>query len=368
MREVPGARDPRVSVPTKRPERSVDLMELSGLGQIPATLEQALEYRDRAHYVHVAKASKQLTKLRVRKLELGNGIPPWIGELHHLRTLQVYSGVRTLPASLFTLPHLTGLHLDHTQLESVDGIEQMSALDALTCGDTPLVKPEGALEALAKKLGAQTMFGMGLEWERKPPPPPKTKAKIIAAINADTLADRSNLRKLDLSGATLEHAYITHDLRGANLAGTTWLHCDFEGARLAGADLTGATFYDCYFDSDDDGNLDRVKASGATFVGCGGQLELKGAQLRDAKLLDLDPDIGLDLTGAKAPGVVLEASFISEREHMFYAKGANLRGARVRFDVCRDRRKELGKRSPRWKKTHLAGAKTDKTTVVEYVA
>ncbi|MBX3248097.1 MAG: hypothetical protein KF901_13040 [Myxococcales bacterium] len=39
---------------------------------------------------------------------------------------------------------------------------------------------------------------------------------------ADTLPDGTDLREVDLSGATFEHVYVSHDLRGANLAKTVW--------------------------------------------------------------------------------------------------------------------------------------------------
>lgn len=345
-------------------------MELSGLGQIGPELDVALKYPERTHFVQYAEATKKLLKIpRIRKLELSDEVPPWIGELGSLRTL-ICTTAAKLPASLLTLPHLRFLHVDGSdELASLDGLEKLPSLEALTCGNTAL--SDADLAAAAKKLGATVArFIPGLDFKRTAPKPPRAPKAIVAAMNADTLPDESDLRGVDLSGATFEHVYVTHDLRGANLANTVWISCDFEWGNAAGADLTGATFYDCYFSSGMSQPLfGQVKARGATFVGCGGDLPLPGADLRDARFLDLESDVHLDVTGADARGVEMAVSFVSEKEHQFAAKKADLRGAKIFIDVSPGRRAELAKKKTArlaWKTDHFAGAKTDQTTRIEY--
>jgi len=350
-------------------------MMLSGLGQIATDVAQALKYADRARYVQCDELPRQLRKLRIRKLELSYPPPPWIGELKELRTLQCGAGAK-LPTSLFSLPKLRYLHVDNTELANLDGIDKLPSLETVTFSSTPLGDDDDAVAALIKKLkGAKrTQFITGIDFDRKPAPAPKNKKKLIDALRRGTLDDTADLRKADLSGETFEDLLITYDLRGAKLANTTWLRCDFDNpATLSGADLSAATFYDCYFSSryDSVGNLRGVKAPGATWVGCGGSLQLDRSDLRGASFLDMDPDVALDLIKAKGAGLMLEVSFCSEKEHMIDAAGADLRGARVHFDITPDRRAELKKKKTArlaWKQTHLKGAKTDKTTVIEYAA
>ena len=361
---------PPVPAPARlRPRRKASLMELSGIGQMGTELADALPYAERAHFVQYADASKKLLKIpRIRKLELSDDIPPWIGELKSLRTL--IGTAAKLPASLFTLPHLRFLHLDGSdELADLGSLDKLPALETLTCGDTALSDDD--LAAAARRLGAKvTEYMPGLDFKRVAPKPPRDRKAIVAAMNADRLPDGSDLRGVDLSGATFEHVYVAHDLRGARLAGTTWRGCDFEWCQAAGADLTGATFEDCYFSSEmEKGLFAKVKARGATFIGCGGDLAFEGADLRDAKLLDLDPDARLELTKADARGLELSCSFASEKEHSFEAKGADLRGARVYLDVSDHRRAELAKKKTArlaWATDHFAGARTDATTTITY--
>lgn len=361
---------PSAEPPRLRPRRTVSLMELSGLGQMGPELDDALKYPERVHFVQYADADKKLRKFpRLRKLELSEEVPAWIGDLKSLRTLIGTVG-KKLPASLLTLPHLRFLHIDGSdELADLRGLDKLPALETVTCGDTALSDED--LAVAAKQLGATvTSFMPGLDFKRVPPKPPRDRKAIVAAMNADTLADRSDLRGVDLSGATFEHVYVTHDLRGANLANTVWRSCDFEWCQASGADLTGATFEDCYFDSAmTEGLFEKAKARGVTFVGCGGDLYLQRADVRDAKLLDLESDVHLDLTRADARGLTLWCSFASEKEHQFSAKGADLRGAALHLDVSEGRRAELKKKKTArlaWATDHLKGAKTDKTTRIEY--
>ncbi len=361
---------PSAEPPRLRPRRTVSLMELSGLGQMGPELDEALKYPERAHFVQYADADKKLRKFpRLRKLELSDPVPSWVGDLTSLRTLIGTVG-KKLPASLFTLPHLRFLHLDGSdELADLRGLDKLRALETVTCGDSALSDEE--LAAAAKQLGATvTSFMPGLDFKRVPPKPPRDRKAIVAAMNADTLADGSDLRGVDLSGATFEHVYVTHDLRGANLANTVWRSCDFEWCQASGADLSGATFEDCYFQSSmTEGLFEKAKAQGVTFIGCGGDLYLQRADLRDAKLLDLESDVHLDLTRADARGLTLWCSFASEKEHQFSAKGADLRGAQLHLDVSEGRRAELKKKKTArlaWATDHFKGAKTDKTTRIEY--
>lgn len=361
---------PSAEPPRLRPRRTVSLMELSGLGQMGPELDEALKYPERAHFVQYADADKKLRKFpRLRKLELSDPVPSWVGDLTSLRTLIGTVG-KKLPASLFTLPHLRFLHLDGSdELADLRGLDKLRALETVTCGESALSDEE--LAAAAKQLGATvTSFMPGLDFKRVPPKPPRDRKAIVAAMNADTLADGSDLRGVDLSGATFEHVYVTHDLRGANLANTVWRSCDFEWCQASGADLSGATFEDCYFQSSmTEGLFEKAKAQGVTFIGCGGDLYLQRADLRDAKLLDLESDVHLDLTRADARGLTLWCSFASEKEHQFSAKGADLRGAQLHLDVSEGRRAELKKKKTArlaWATDHFKGAKTDKTTRIEY--
>lgn len=366
---TPTSKPTAVAAPTRAP-RTVSLMELSGLGQMGPELPAALAYPERTHFVQYADATKKLLKIpRIRKLQLSDEMPAWIGELKSLRTL-ICTAPAKLPASLLTLPHLRFLHLDGSdELASLDGLGKLRALETVTCGNTALSEED--LAAAAKKLGAtKTSFLMGLDFKPVPPKPPRAKKAIVAAMNADTLPDESDLRGVDLSGATFEHVYVTHDLRGANLANTVWRSCDFEWCKAAGADLTGATFDDCYFSSGMSEPLfEKAKARGVTFIACGGDLALARADVRDARLVELESDVRLDLTRADARGIEMAVSFVSEKEHAFEAKGADLRGARIHLDVSAGRRAELAKKKTArlaWKTDHFAGSKTDKTTRIEY--
>jgi hypothetical protein len=350
--------------------RTPDLSDLSALGLNPITLEAALEHPERARKVRLDSADKSLLKLRrVIKLDLG-GVepPPWLGELRHLRMIKGVRLTGAFPSALLALPRLAFVHFDNSKLESLDGVEKMPALCALTIVRTPVLDNAAALQAVVAKIPGAKVSGMGISVERKPGKAPGALAK---AIQSDDVADWSDLQGSDLAGATFEDGYFTHDLTGANLANTTWKRCDFEYAKLTGADLTGATFEDCYFGSiyDGKGMLGGVKAAGVTFRRCGGTLQLEGANIENARFVALASDTSLKLDKVKGKGLELEASFCSEKEHRLSAKGADLRGARVRFDVTPDRREEIARKPTSrfaWKTTHLADAKTDKTTQIEY--
>ena len=202
-----------MSVPTKRPERDVELLFLCGLASMGTSLEQALGCTDRVRHVVAEKPAKSMLKMRLTKLEIEDGIPAWIGELRHLRTLQCGGSFKKLPESLFTLPHLRNLSLDGTQLVSLDGIERLPALEWLTVGDTPIAEKEGALEALAEKLGAEAHESLRLELKRARPAAPK--AKSAPRIHLDVTPDRRkelkkspNWKKTHLKGAKIDKTTV----------------------------------------------------------------------------------------------------------------------------------------------------------------
>ena len=345
--------------------REVSLLDLSPVGLNELDLEDALKYPERARMISIDEPTKKVLKLkRVYKIDLGIVAPPsWIGELKHLRSIKCMANMKKLPAALATLPRLKYLFLDDSKLESLDGIEKLPAIDTITLGRTPA---QALLPAMKIRDARATSWS--IEFDRKTEKPPRDKKKLLKLLADDAIDDGADLKGVDLSGATFEDLYVTYDFSKAKLAGTTWRRCDFENAKLTGADLTGATFEDCYFSSFDD-SFAKVKASGATFQGCGGTLELAGADLRGAKFVDMDSDVHYELDGAKCSGMELHATFCSEREHAVSAKGADLKGAKIYFDVTPDRRATItSKKTSKfaWKMDHLKGAKTDKTTQIEY--
>ncbi len=350
------------------PRRPPHLLDLSPNGLNPLPLAEALTRPERARYVALSAPSKDVLRLaRVYKLDLQNVTPPpWLPELRHLRVVQCRAKMKTLPPALLALPRLEYLHLEDTGLESLDGLEKLKALRTITFGRTPVQDKKEHLEEIAERVGGKAS-SWTIKIEREGAKPKGDIAKLLAA---GELEAQTNLQKVNLKGKTFEDLYVTHDLRGANLANTTWRRCDFQYARFAGANLSGALFEDCYFSAlfGDGGTMGKAKAPGIRFVRCGGTLELSGADITGAKLL-LESDTHLDLEKTKAPQIELSVAFCSEREHRIKAKGADLRGANVTFDITEDRRAEIlakPKSKFAWKTDHLKGAKTDKTTSVTY--
>lgn len=347
----------------------MSLLDFANVGVSRPPLATALQRPERARKVSLYQPSKDVLELaRVYTLELGRAeVPPWLDKLVHLRTLIWAAPVKTLPAVLAKLPRLRYLHLEDSQLESLEGLERLPALETITVGRTPVQDKDGALAAAAKRVNGEA-GSWSIDVPRKRAKP---AAKNLAkALQADDVPDDSDLRAVDLAGKTFEDLYVTHDLRKAKLARTTWRRCDFERAKLAGADLTGATFEDCYFSSAyDEGMFEKAKLAGAKFVRCGGTFEFAKADLRDATFTEMESDAWLALDGAKAKGLVLHATFCSEKEHHITAKGADLRGATITFDITADRRSAIGKKKTgrlAWRTDHLTGAKTDASTKVTY--
>lgn len=340
-------------------------MSLSPCGQLGPDEATALTYRDRARSVYGGASQDLATIPRLVHLELVGPTPSWIGALTHLRTLVCRAGTETLPAELADLPHLRALHLDGCALRSLAGLERLPALETLTFSGTPIARDAAALAAALEKLANATAldFLPGIEIARTTAPPPSDRALLLAALRHDTLPDRSRLRGVDLGGEAFDDLWVTHDFANARLANTVWRRCDFAGS-FAGADLTGAVFEDCYFASNQRGNLANVRAPGARWIWCGGELQLRGADLRGAQLY-LERDAGLELVDAIAENAVIVSTFCSEREHRWDARGAQLRGAAIDLDVAPRRRAEIRDARARvaWKQDHLEGAALDAAAV-----
>lgn len=348
----------------------IPLGELSALGTDTIRLADALRYSERARAVAISGAvPESLRKLRrVFRLDLGGALPPWLSKLRHLRALKLDSRkLKQLPPALFALPRLSALFLDGSGLVGLDGIERAPALRTVTFVRTPLAENTAARKALLARAGVEDLRYMtGLELAPKRTPVPRRKAALVKAIQDDLLDDNLDLRRVDLSGATFEDCYIEQDLRRANLAGTVWRRCDFT-ANFIGADLGGATFEDCCFD--DTTHMKRVNARGVTFRRCQLDLELMGADLRDARFVDLEPDPRIDFSHARAAGMELTAQFSDESDTNISGERANLRGARIVFDLVPERRAELTKkRNPRlrWATDQFAGARRDTRTQIIY--
>ncbi len=360
-----------------KPARALPLLDLTHFTLNALDLKKALEERDRARNVSVGgTVPKTVLELRrVTSLDLGNNMPPpWLSRLPHLRVLKIRAkALKTLPPVLFELPKLKELYLDDSGIQSLEGLDRAPALETVSLGRTALSKKADAIATIAKSIpGAKPSILLpGIDIGRKPSKAPKRKAELVRTLKADALHDETDLRGTDLSGAELEDLVIGQDLRKAKLANTVWRRCDFaSSAQFAGADLTGAVFEDCYFDTGfASKNMEGVKAPGVTFLRCGGELVLKGADLRGARFIDLDPDPRLDLTKAKAEKLELRMTFSGEDDIEVKGAGADLRGARIGFDVTAERRRELARdKNPRikWTTGQFRGAKTDKETRIVY--
>lgn len=348
----------------------MSLLDFANIGVSRPPLATALQRPERARKVSLYQPSNDVLELaRVYTLELGRiEEPPWLGKLVHLRTLIWAAPVKTLPPVLAKLPRLRYLHLEDSQLESLEGLERLAAIETITVGRTPVQDQDGALANAAKRVKGEA-GSWSIDIARKCGKP--AIKNLAKALQTDDVPDESDLRGVELAGKTFEDLYVTHDLRKSKLARTTWRRCDFERAKLAGADLTGATFEDCYFSSAyDEGMFERAKLAGATFVRCGGDFELKRADLTNAKLVELESGPRLALDGAKCKGLTLHATFVSEKQHNIRAQDADLRGATITFDITPNRRAEIEKKKAGklvWATDHLKGAKTDATTTITYV-
>lgn len=349
---------------------AIRLSELTANQTEYLDLKKALAHAGRARCVETRKPDRALEKIaRIYKLSLGGNPPPWIGELRHLRVLKLFGRVTEIPTSVFELPNLEELYLEEANVSAgvIAGIARSSSLRTVCFGELGDERPE-EVEALIEKIPGAKLDFIGLAIPRKPRPVPKGKAALVKAIAADTLDPAGvDLRKTDLRGVVIEDAFASSwDLRGADLSGSVWRRCDLWLVKLDGANLEGATFEDC---TTDDVTMTKAKARGLTFRRCELGVDLKNADVHQASFTELEPSPRIELEGAKAQGLVLEAKFHHESEINISAKKADLRGARVTFDVVDQRRKELSKeKNPRvrWAKGHFDGVKQDGATSLVY--
>ena len=331
-------------------------------------LQEALLFPERARGVAVrGPIPKTLTRFRrVMHLDLegASTLPAWLGTLRHLRALTIHGkGFKQIPAFIFALPKLKYLFLDDTGLTTLAGIERSRTLTDVTFSRTPLAKQDN--EELAASLpGAEAMnFLTGLQFERKPAKP---KGKLAALLADDRIDDDADLSRADLHGAVFEDGLIAQKLVRSNLAGTVWRRCDIS-SDLSSANLTGARFIDCVFDNC---VMENAKLAGAVFEHCAMlDLDLTGADLTNAKLTGLDHCPHIDLTRAKARGMLLAIEVLDQSEIDVLGPKADLRGATIVFDLTAEQRKAKARKTSsklRWKTGQFKGAKLDDATQLVY--
>lgn len=331
-------------------------------------LQEALLFPERARGVAVrGPIPKTLTRFRrVMHLDLegASTLPAWLGTLRHLRALTIHGkGFKQIPAFIFALPKLKYLFLDDTGLTTLAGIERSRTLTDVTFSRTPLAKQDN--EELAASLpGAEAMnFLTGLQFERKPAKP---KGKLAALLADDRIDDDADLSRADLHGAVFEDGLIAQKLVRSNLAGTVWRRCDIS-SDLSSANLTGARFIDCVFDNC---VMENAKLAGAVFEHCAMlDLDLTGADLTNAKLTGLDHCPHIDLTRAKARGMLLAIEVLDQSEIDVLGPKADLRGATIVFDLTAEQRKAKARKTSsklRWKTGQFKGAKLDDATQLIY--
>jgi uncharacterized protein YjbI with pentapeptide repeats len=320
--------------------RRPTLSDLSANDNDFVDLDVALEFADRVRNVSVEgpipAAFKKLR--RVIRLRLDGPLPKDLKLLRHVRELTLDGDdVKKLPPGLFELPHLENIY-----------------------GGDGLADQDGDFERLAAAHAKHKKRAI-----------PKGKAALIKAIQNDEIPEGANLKGVDLSGATFEDLYVTFDLSKANLANTTWVRCDFANFavhRMDGVDLSNAIFLECDIDAPA-AAFEKVKAPGVRFERSSVDINWPGADLRNAQFLDLEPTPWIRLDKANCTGMKLDAVFHHEAETRVEAKGANLSGAHICFDVVSGRRQELAKKKNaqlKWTKDQFKGAKTNAETKIEY--
>lgn len=152
------------------------------------------------------------------------------------------------------------------------------------------------------------------------------------------------------------------ELEKADLSGSRWKRCNFDGVNLQRANLSGAVFEDCTFDLAD---LDHVRARGATFKRCSFDCNMRNADVRDAKFLDVAVDSTLDLGGSKAQGLQLQVAYSDPRSaNRIDVDDADLRGATIEIELT-----GKAKTKHDWYRDHAeSAAKTDGKTRIQYGA
>lgn len=352
--------------------RSSSLRDLSGGGRNYVGPEQASKYPVRARNVDVGGAEAAPDSLRqlgrLMRLHLRRCAPPsWLGELIHLRALSIATpSLERLPAAVFDLPRLKELYLDGSRITDLAGIERSPRLERVFIAGTPLEDDRTAIEKLLA--AGFTYDGGFLNRKVVPAAAPKAKAALVRALQESAVDDSADLRSSDLSGGAFEDLLVRQDFTGANLSKTVWKRCDFSRCKLDDANLTDARFEDCTFDMSYP-EAEGVSAPGVTFERCALSLAWPGADLRGARFIDLEDDPSLDFEKAKASKMELSVRVTEESSLKVNASGADLRGARIVFDIEPSRREELeANPNPRlrWGKAKLTKAKTDDATQIVY--
>lgn len=350
-----------------------DLLYYSGYGTHYLPLAKALERPERARSVDLGgdppdelRRLGRLMRLDLRRLE---ALPSWLGELRHLRMLSSASPTLTrVPDVVWTLPKLREVYLETPALADLDGLAASTSIRTVFFGRTPLGADQAKVDAIvAANPGSKYSMGF-LQIARTPKAPPKDKAALVRALNDDTLDDWTDLSGVDLSGATFEDCLFLQKLSGANLRGATFRRCDFSLVELAGADLSEAVFEDCYLDLSMRPAA-NVVARGIRFERCALRLTWPGASIPGAKFVALEASPRLDLDGADAQHMELDVVCYESSLNVSLLK-ADLRGARITFDIPASRRKELevkpGSKKVKWAELDLKEATTDGATSIVY--
>ena len=340
-----------------------------GTHYLPLPLALAQPARARSADVGGGPPDDIRSLARLMRLELRRqDLPPWLGELRHLRMLSSASPTLTrVPDAVWQLPKLRELYLETPALDDLSGLATSTSLKTIFVGRTAIGADKAKVAAAVAAIPGAT-YDMGfVTIPRTPPSRPTSKDALIAALNDDTLDDATDLSGADLSGATFEDCLFLQRFTGANLRNATFRRCDFALAELAGADLSEAVFEDCYLDLSVRPAA-GVVARGVRFERSAIDLKWPNAIVCDAKFVALEQGPRLELEGADAQRLELDVVCYESSTNIGLAK-ADLRGARIRFDIPASRRAELEAR-PRlraaWAEVDLAGATTDDTTQIVY--
>jgi uncharacterized protein YjbI with pentapeptide repeats len=250
----------------------------------------------------VALVGAPVHTLDLQEMQLA-ALPADIERLVSLRVIKLgASKLASVPASLWSLPRLSHVFLDNTQIADLDLSHRPPWLKLVSLFQTPLGNDPAKLAAAASKYGAQVGWPASLKLGGDVPAAPADKAALVRAIAEDMLHPWTRLDGRDLSGAMFRGIRFSNDAPKANLAGTSWFGCEI-AADLEGAQLAGAVFEECVLVS----SLEKVKAKGARFVRCYFATTFTGADLENARFESTEPDSSLTFEKAKTKGMVTDA-------------------------------------------------------------
>lgn len=332
-------------------------------------LATALQNPMWAHHVYVRageKVPEAITRCNVHWLTLDKWsqptLPAFIAKLPRLRYLEVRNAgkLRRLPELVFGLQWLDRLNLDGSAIESLDGIERMPRLTSISLARTPLGGAKAIRELAAQiPMGEVARFQPSTIFIDRPEVIPRNRAELIRTIQHGIYPE---MRKADASGGTFEGLDVYWPSAKTNFSRTTWRHCKISGD-LTHCNFDGATFEACIFVEE---WFKGISAKGATFRGCYFKAcEMKGANLEGARFLDVAPDSELDLAGAKAAKLELDARFTSpEAAGRLVAPKADLRDATINITLTANAKRPAPKAA--WPTSAFAGAKTNKGTQIAY--